>query len=161
MCQILNWNSVNFLLISVYYTSYIRLISLISRYPVYRFPARYTPCIRVFPALYSNQFSATSLTIFFLFFFIFSWPIVISWLPNLAVKASGRIHSQFKSMTLRFSEYLLNFSSNTEKIQWYYINWYSGKFHWISDCHRFKFSVANRDTSRCRAERGNKTVVWR
>jgi len=43
-CQILNWNSVNFLLISVWYTSYIRLVYwVISRYQVYlqyRFPPR-------------------------------------------------------------------------------------------------------------------------
>ena len=43
--QIFNWNLVNFLMISVYFTSDIQLISLISLYPVHRFPARYdSPC---------------------------------------------------------------------------------------------------------------------
>ena len=47
--QIFNWNFVNFLLISVLCTSDIRLISLISWYPVYIFPAR---CHPLFPALW-------------------------------------------------------------------------------------------------------------
>ena len=42
-CPIFNWNSVHFVWISVYYTSDIRLVSLISWYPVYRFPARCYP----------------------------------------------------------------------------------------------------------------------
>ena len=45
--QIYNWNLVNFLLISIHYTSDILLISLIPWYPVYRFPARRYPLIGV------------------------------------------------------------------------------------------------------------------